>query len=447
MRFFIKSFGCQMNTYDSQRVADALVLRGFEQTDVPEDANIMIFNTCSIREKADEKLFSDLGRAKMFKEDLLAKNQPAVVAVMGCVSQIQSADIERRAPYVDVILGTQNIYEVVDAIHEIMQKQVEKFVSTDFTPNLKFSNLPDQFFNRGLSEFITIQEGCNNFCTYCVVPFTSGREFSRDAADILKEARKLLSLGVKEIVLLGQNVDSYHGKGTDGKDWSLARLLYAMAELEGLKRLRYLTSNPQDIDGDIAVAHREIEVLMPFLHIPAQSGSDEILRRMNRRYTAEKYLKCLDMLKNQREDFAFSSDFIVGFPGETDEDFQKTMDLVEKVRYAQAYSFKYSPRPGTVAAKMPDQIPEEVKSERLQALQEVLAKHQSEFNEKFVGKHVSVLLTKEGRHENQLVGRSEYAQAVSIEGESVVNSGAKVGEIRKVQITQNAPHSLIGTIA
>ena len=437
MQFFIKSFGCQMNTYDSQRVADALMLRGFEPTELPEEANILIFNTCSIREKADEKLFSDLGRAKMFKEDMKNRGEPAVIAVMGCVSQIQSEDIERRAPYVDVILGTQNIYEVIDAIHEIMQRQAEKFISTDFTPNLKFSHLPDEFFQRGLSEFITIQEGCNNFCTYCVVPFSRGREFSRDATDILSEARKLLSLGVKEIVLLGQNVDSYHGKGIDGKDWSLARLLYAIAELEGLKRLRYLTSNPQDINEDIAVAHREIEVLMPFLHIPAQSGSDKVLRRMNRRYTAEKYLKCLDMLKNQREDFAFSSDFIVGFPGETDEDFQKTME---------AYSFKYSPRPGTAAAKMPNQVSESVKSERLQALQELLTKHQSEFNEKFIGKQVSVLLTKEGRHENQLVGRSEYAQAVSIEGESVVKSGAKVGDIKNVRNTQNAPHSLIGEI-
>ena len=431
-----------MNTYDSMRISDTLLSRGFESTDLLEETNIAIFNTCSIREKADEKLFSDLGRTKIFKDQIRATGNPFVIVIMGCVSQIQSEDIRRRAPYVDIILGTQNIHEIVDAIDNVIKnQQTESVTSTDVTPNLKFSHLSSQFFNRGVSEFLTIQEGCNNFCTYCVVPFTRGREFSRDASEILNEARKLISIGVKEITLLGQNVNSYHGIGTDGKSWSLARLLYAVAELNGLKRLRYLTSNPQDLTEDIAIAHKEIDILAPFLHLPAQSGSTNVLKKMNRRYTVEKYLECIEMLKNQREDFAFSSDFIVGFPGETDDDFKDTLSLVEKVRYAQAYSFKYSPRPKTAAAKMENQIPENIKSERLQILQEILNKHQTEFNNQFVGKNLNVLLTKEGRHENQLVGRSEYSQAVTI-----TDTQAKIGDMISVKITESAPHSLMGII-
>ena len=442
MRFFIKSFGCQMNTYDSMRISDTLLSQGFESTDLLEETNVAIFNTCSIREKADEKLFSDLGRTKIFKDQARNAGNPFVIVVMGCVSQIQSEDIRRRAPYVDIILGTQNIHEIVDAINNVIKnQQTESITSTDVTPNLKFSHLSSQFFNRGVSEFLTIQEGCDNFCTYCVVPFTRGREFSRDASEILNEARQLISIGVKEITLLGQNVNSYHGNGTDGKTWSLARLLYAVAELDGLKRLRYLTSNPQDLTEDIAIAHKKIDILSPFLHLPAQSGSNNVLKKMNRRYTVEKYLECIDMLKNQREDFAFSSDFIVGFPGETEEDFKNTLELVKKVKYAQAYSFKYSPRPKTAAAKMENQIPENIKSERLQILQEILNRHQTEFNNKFVGKNLNVLLTKEGRHENQLVGRSEYSQAVTI-----TDTQAKIGDMVSVKITESAPHSLIGII-
>ena len=436
MYFFIKSYGCQMNSYDSQRMADLLTDKGHTAVDEPEKADIVIFNTCSIREKADEKLFSDLGRVKTLKD---SHNGDFIIVVTGCVAQTRVQDIMKRAPYVDIILGPQDIQAIAEKIEECVRSE-EVLVSTSLGAEDKFHRLTADFHNRKVSEFLTIQEGCDNFCTYCVVPYTRGHEFSRNVADIVAEAKKLIAAGVKEIILLGQNVNSYKGIDENGQSRNLSNLLFTLAELDGLKRLRYTTSHPKDINESIGKAHRDIDILMPFLHLPVQSGSDAILKKMNRKYTAAKYFECIDMLREYRPDIAFSSDFIVGFPGETDEDFQQTLQLVERVKYSQAYSFKYSPRPNTVAAKMDNQIDERVKAERLSILQDLLNKQQTEFNENCVGKYLHVLLEKPGKHENQLVGRSEYSQAVSVCANNI-----NIGDIVRVKITEAVSHSLLGT--
>ncbi|GHT99661.1 tRNA-2-methylthio-N(6)-dimethylallyladenosine synthase [Alphaproteobacteria bacterium] len=413
---------------------------GHKPAESMNDANVIVFNTCSIREKADEKLFSDLGRARLLKLQSQVTGNDFLIVVTGCVAQSKHEDIAKRAPYVDIIVGPQEIHKIAEDISDFLKKdKVDTIVRTVSNAKDKFLHLSDQFFNRDVSEFLTIQEGCDNFCTYCVVPYTRGREFSRDVSDIINEARKLLSMNVKEIILLGQNVNSYRGTGPDGKTWNLSRLIFELANLDGLKRIRYTTSNPKDIDESIAKVHREVEILMPFLHLPVQSGSDAVLKRMNRKYTADEYLKCIDLLRNSRNDMAFSSDFIVGFPGETDDDFQETLKLVDTVKFAQAYSFKYSPRPGTAAEKMDHQLPEEIKSERLQILQEILNKQQSQFNDGYVGKSLNVLIAKQGRHKNQLVGRSEYSQSVAI-----CDSFLNIGDIARVNITESLSHSLVG---
>ncbi|MDR2780941.1 MAG: tRNA (N6-isopentenyl adenosine(37)-C2)-methylthiotransferase MiaB [Holosporaceae bacterium] len=439
MRFFIKSYGCQMNSYDSQRMSDMLAGVGYELVPSPEDANVVVLNTCSIRDKADEKVFSDLGRLKSIKDK---SSEDFLIVVAGCMAQLRSQDIIKRAPYVDIILGPQNIQQIAAIVDDfIKNKALDTVVSTSMDANSKFNQLFGKFSNRSVSEFLTIQEGCDNFCTYCVVPYTRGREFSRSVADIINETKNLISLGVREITLLGQNVNSYNGEDLGGKSCNLSGLLFRLADIDGLKRLRYTTSNPKDVDCSIAEAHRDIDILMPSLHLPVQSGSDAILRKMNRKYTQGEYLRCIDMLRSYRPDIAFSSDFIVGFPGETDEDFEETLELVKKVNYAQAYSFKYSPRPGTAAAKMNDQISDDVKSERLQILQDLLNDQQSQFNENFIGRCLKVLFVKNGKHENQLVGRSEYSHAVSVSADNV-----SIGDIASVRITSVASHSLIGTI-
>ncbi|MDR3180119.1 MAG: tRNA (N6-isopentenyl adenosine(37)-C2)-methylthiotransferase MiaB [Holosporaceae bacterium] len=438
-QFFIKSYGCQMNSYDSQRIADALLEAGYESTASMADANVVIFNTCSIREKADEKLFSDLGRARLQKLEAQITGNDFIIVVTGCVAQSKSEDIAKRAPYVDVIAGPQEIHKITEDIKNFEKNN--RIIRTESDAKNKFWHLTNQFFNREVSEFLTIQEGCNNFCTYCVVPYTRGPEFSRDAADIIAEAKKLLSLNVKEIILLGQNVNSYRGTGTNGKTWDLSRLIFALADLDGLKRLRYTTSNPKDVNENIAKAHGEVNILMPFVHLPVQSGSDAVLQRMNRKYSADQYKKCVDLLRDHQSNIAFSSDFIVGFPGETDEDFQKTLDLVEKIKFAQAYSFKYSPRPGTAAEKMLNQVPEEKKSERLQILQKILNDQQSSFNNGYVGQYLNVLISKCGRHKNQLVGRSEYSQSVAI-----CDSYLNIGDVARVKITAAMSHSLVGVV-
>ncbi|MDR3151514.1 MAG: tRNA (N6-isopentenyl adenosine(37)-C2)-methylthiotransferase MiaB [Holosporaceae bacterium] len=445
LRFFIKNYGCQMNSYDSLRISDALTNEKYVRTDEITEANIVIFNTCSIREKADDKLFSDLGRARLLKSQAQSANVDFVVVVTGCVAQLQSERLREKAPYVDIIIGPREIHRVAQCLDDVLQRRSPTSTLTNLETQDKFaagvSDGNDNALERGVSAFLSIQEGCDNFCSYCVVPHARGREFSRDANDILAEARQLLSTGTKEIVLLGQNVNSYRGTGLDGKTWNLSRLLYAMADLDGLKRLRYSTSHPKDVDESIAVAHGEINILAPSLHLPVQSGSDDVLKRMNRKYSRSDYLKCIDLLKSRRPDMAFSSDFIVGFPGETENDFLNTLELVEKVRFSQAYSFKYSPRPGTAAEKMPEQILEKIKSERLAILQETLNRHQNKFNESCLGKYLEVLVVKRGRHKNQWAGRSEYSQAVAI-----CDSFLTVGDMARVKITGLLPHSLIGVV-
>ena len=444
MRFYIKNYGCQMNLYDSIRMTDVLTTAGYTESKKKDDANILIFNTCSIREKADEKLFSDLGRVKSLKFKAKDKGEDFVIIVCGCVAQAKTTEITNRAPYVDAVIGPQEIHKIVSAIKTALSKndEDESIFMNAMEAKEKFESLQsDQITKRSCSEFLTIQEGCDNFCTYCVVPYTRGREFSRDVVDIIEEAKRLISLGVKEITLLGQNVNSYRGEGPDGKIWSISKLLYAMAEVEGLARLRYVTSNPKDVEKDIAEAHRDIRILAPFLHLPVQSGSDKILKKKNRKYSVNEYLDRIEMLRKYRSDMAFSSDFIVGFPGETDKDFEDTLKLAEKVKYTQAYSFKYSPRNKTAAAKMDNQVPEKIKEERLKILQNLLNDQQNKFNENTIGKTVSVLFTKNGKFKNQLVGRSEYSQAVSI-----CDKAIHIGDMANVKITELKSHSLLGSI-
>lgn len=441
MRFYIKSYGCQMNIYDSQRMEDILMSLGHKKETDAEHANLLIFNTCSIREKADDKLFSDLGRAKILKDK--SPDEDFIIVVAGCVAQARPQDLLARYPYIDMILGPQDIQNISDKINDLIKnKDLDALVLTNLNASDKFEkfNKSNPVSERSVSEFLTIQEGCDNFCTYCIVPHTRGREFSRSVKEIMSEAKSLVASGVKEITLLGQNVNSYNGLDESGENCRLSHLLWELSSIDGLKRLRYMTSNPKDVDENIAKAHRDIDILMPFLHLPVQSGSDEILRKMNRKYNRERYFEVIDMLRSYRPDMAFSSDFIVGFPGETDADFEDTLDLVEKVKFAQAYSFKYSPRINTPAAKMKNQIPEDVKTERLQRLQDLLNQQQSDFNKSFVGKNVEVLLTKEGRHSGQLVGKSEYYQAVTVNNADDLS----VGDIVKVSITNAVSHSLIG---
>ncbi len=441
MRFYIKSYGCQMNVYDSQRMEDILTSLGHKKEDNAENANLLIFNTCSIREKADDKLFSDLGRAKILKDK--SPEDDFIIVVAGCVAQSRPQDLLARHPYIDMILGPQDIQNISDRLGDLIKnKDLDTLVLTELKASDKFErfNETDPLTERNVSEFLTIQEGCDNFCTYCVVPHTRGREFSRSVKEIVSEAKSLVSRGVKEITLLGQNVNSYNGLDDSGENCRLSRLLWELSSIDGLKRLRYTTSNPKDVDEDIAKAHRDINILMPFLHLPVQSGSDEILKKMNRKYSRERYFEVIDMLRSYRPDMAFSSDFIVGFPGETDKDFEDTLDLVKKVKFSQAYSFKYSPRPNTPAAKMKNQISEDIKTARLQRLQNLLNQQQSDFNSSFVGRQVEVLLTKEGRHSGQLVGKSEYFQAVTVNNADNLD----IGDIVKVSITNAVSHSLIG---
>lgn len=441
MRFYIKSYGCQMNVYDSQRMEDILMSLGHKKEDKAEEANLLIFNTCSIREKADDKLFSDLGRAKILKDK--RKEDDFIIVVAGCVAQSRPEDLLARYPYIDMILGPQDIQNISDRIDDLIKnKDLDTLVLTDLRASDKFQkfNKANPLSERTVSEFLTIQEGCDNFCTYCVVPYTRGREFSRSVKEIMTEARSLVASGVEEITLLGQNVNSYNGVDESGENRRLSQLIWELSSIDGLKRLRYTTSNPKDVDEDIAKAHRDIKILMPSLHLPVQSGSDDILKKMNRKYSREKYFEVIDMLRSYRPDVAFSSDFIVGFPGETDKDFEDTLDLVKRVNYAQAYSFKYSPRPRTPAAKMENQVSEDVKDKRLRILQELLNQQQGDFNSSFVGKKVEVLITKEGRHPGQLVGRSQYSHAVTIDNASDLC----VGDIVEVYVKSAVSHSLIG---
>lgn len=440
-KYFIKTFGCQMNVYDSGRMARMLDEMGFKETTVQRDADVVVFNTCHIREKAAEKVFSDLGRAYLIKQERQAEGKDTVIGVTGCVVQAEDKEILKRAPYVDFALGPLRYFRLKEVVEEIFNKRDAKLLDTEFSAVSKFDKLPENKAEGGCS-YLAIQEGCNNFCTYCVVPYTRGVEMSRPVEDILREARRLAETGSVELNLLGQNVNSYHGEDANGKERNLAYLLYKVAEIDGIKRIRYTTSYPADVDDDLIRCHKELDKLMPYLHLPIQSGSDSVLKRMNRRHTRDDYLRVVDKLKEANPAIGMSSDFIVGFPGESDDDFKQTLEVVNRVKYIQAFSFKYSRRPGTPAAVMEGQIEEKVKKERLQVLQDLLFSYQTKFNKGSVGKIMPVLFETKGRHKGQLTGRSPYMQNVHAAADmSLLN------KIVDVRITDASTNSLSGEVA
>ncbi|MDX2143786.1 MAG: tRNA (N6-isopentenyl adenosine(37)-C2)-methylthiotransferase MiaB [Rhodospirillaceae bacterium] len=433
-KLFIKTYGCQMNVYDSRRMADVLAPHGYETTPGPEDADMVILNTCHIREKAAEKVFSDLGRLRPFKETRKAQGRDMTIAVAGCVAQAEGAEITKRMPYVDMVLGPQTYHRLPEML-ALAGRRPGPVIDTEFPAEAKFDHLPPPRAE-GPTAFLSVQEGCDKFCTFCVVPYTRGAEFSRPSRDIITEARGLVSAGVREITLLGQNVNAYHGEAADGSSWGLGRLIRALAEIDGLWRIRYTTSHPRDVDDELLAAHRDVPQLMPFLHLPVQSGSDRILDSMNRGHTADDYRRIVAKLRAHRPDLALSSDFIVGYPGETDADFAATMTLVAEIGYAQAFSFKYSRRPGTPAAALPHQVAEDVKSARLEQLQDVLERQQHDFNKACVGKVMDILWVGPGRRDGQLTGRSPYLQPAHINA-----SADLVGRVTPVRLTALGTYS------
>ncbi len=438
-KVFVKTYGCQMNVYDSGRMMDVLRPAGFVSAAAPEEADLIILNTCHIREKAAEKVYSELGRLRMLKDERRARGRETAIAVAGCVAQAEGEAIIARAPVVDFIFGPQSTAALPSLVARLDAGE-RGMVETDFPAEDKFDAISGKAAaapSVPVSAFLAVQEGCDKFCAFCVVPYTRGAEYSRPAERILREARLLVEKGAREITLLGQNVNAYHGEGPDGQDWPLARLLEELAKIEGLARLRFTTSHPNDMDDDLIAAFANNEKLMPYLHLPVQSGSDRILKAMNRKHTAADYLRLVEKIRAARPDIALSGDFIVGFPGETEEDFAATLALVEEARYAQAYSFKYSARPGTPAAEDAGQVDEEVKTERLARLQELLSRQQEAFNAAFAGREMEILLEKPGRHEGQLVGRSPWLQAVHVEAK-----GLCIGDIAPVRIEKTGKNSL-----
>jgi tRNA-2-methylthio-N6-dimethylallyladenosine synthase len=436
-RLHVITWGCQMNVYDSGRMADVLAPLGYQPADEPAGADMVILNTCHIRDKAAEKVFSELGRLRRMKEDTGGR---MILAVAGCVAQAEGAEILARAPYVDIVLGPQTYHRLPEMVARAARAG-GKVIETDFPAEDKFDHLPDSVTPQGVTAFLTIQEGCDKFCSFCVVPYTRGAEQSRPAAAILREARHLVGQGAREITLLGQNVNAWHGQGPDGSGWGLGRLLRALSEIPDLPRLRYATSHPRDMDDDLIAAHRDIPTLMPFLHLPVQSGSDRILAAMNRKHTADDYRRIVGKLRDARPDLALSSDFIVGHPGETEADFEATMTLVRDVGFAQAYSFKYSARPGTPAAGAPAQVPEADKDRRLQALQALLREQQAGFARACVGLTLPVLFTGPGRHPGQIAGRSPFLHPVHLPGHAGL-----IGNESMVRIVAAHPNSLAGTL-
>jgi tRNA-2-methylthio-N6-dimethylallyladenosine synthase len=417
-RLHVITWGCQMNVYDSARMADVLAPLGYAPAEGPEDADMVILNTCHIRDRATEKVFSELGRLRLVKNARAEAGHNTILAVAGCVAQAEGREILARAPYVDIILGPQTYHRLPEMVAQAA-RAAGTVIDTDFPAEQKFDFLPDAAAPQsagGITAFLTIQEGCDKFCSFCVVPYTRGAEASRPAAAIIAEARRMVAAGVREITLLGQNVNAWHGAGPDGTPQTLARLLRALAEIPGLARLRYTTSHPRDMDDDLIAAHGDLPQLMPFLHLPVQSGSDRMLAAMNRKHTAADYLRLIGRLRAARPDLAMSSDFIVGHPGETEADFEATLDLIRSVGFSQAFSFKYSPRPGTPAAGAPHQVPEAEKDRRLYALQDLLRAQQADFNARCVGLTLPVLITGQGRHRGQIAGRSPYLQPVHLTG-------------------------------
>ena len=442
-KLYIKSYGCQMNVYDAHRMADSLAREGFVETAEPEDADLIILNTCHIREKAAEKIYSELGRVRRIKADAAREGRDVLVAVAGCVAQAEGAEIARRAPVVDIVVGPQSIHRLPELLSRAGKGKA--VVDTEFPLEDKFDHLAppsrDATRARGVAAFVTVQEGCDKFCTFCVVPYTRGVEVSRPVGKIVEEVERMADAGVVEVTLIGQNVNAYHGLERNGRSASLADLLARAAEIPGIERLRYTTSHPRDMADDLISAHRDLPELMPCLHLPVQSGSDRVLAAMNRRHGRELYLSLIERVRAARPDIAVSSDFIVGFPGETEDDFAATLDLIERVGFTQAYSFKYSPRPGTPAAEM-QQIDETVKASRLARLQDLLEHQQRAFNRSLVGRTLDVLFEKPGRLAGQIVGRSPYLQPVQ-----VTASPDRIGTIAAVRVVEAGLKSLSGEIA
>ena len=436
-RLHVITWGCQMNVYDSGRMADVLAPLGYAPAAQPDGADMVILNTCHIRDKAAEKVFSELGRLRRMKE---ATGNRMILAVAGCVAQAEGAEILARAPYVDIVLGPQTYHRLPEMVARA-SRAGGKVIATDFPPEDKFDHLPDSRTPPGVTAFLTIQEGCDKFCSFCVVPYTRGAEQSRPVAAIVREARHLVAQGAREITLLGQNVNAWHGEAPDGSTWGLGRLLRELAEIKDLLRLRYATSHPRDMDDALVAAHRDLPMLMPFLHLPVQSGSDRVLAAMNRKHGADDYRGLVERLRGARADLALSSDFIVGHPGETEADFEATLALVRDVGFAQAYSFKYSPRPGTPAAGAPAHVPEAEKDRRLQALQALLREQQARFNGGCVGLDLPVLVTGPGRHPGQIAGRSPFLQPVHFIGPASLTGTESI-----VRIVADYPNSLAGTL-
>ncbi|PYE46802.1 tRNA-i(6)A37 thiotransferase enzyme MiaB [Rhizobium sp. PP-F2F-G20b] len=441
-KVFVKTYGCQMNVYDSDRMTDALAKDGYVATDNAEDADLVLLNTCHIREKAAEKVYSALGRLRDLKKRKAGEGREMMIGVAGCVAQAEGDEILRRAPAVDLVIGPQTYHRLPEALKRVSRG--ERVLETDYAIEDKFEHLPApdkaKTRARGVTAFLTVQEGCDKFCTFCVVPYTRGSEVSRPMAQIVAEAERLVSAGVREITLLGQNVNAWHGTVTAGGE-GLGALLQRLSEIDGLARLRYTTSHPRDMDDSLIEAHRTLPALMPYLHLPVQSGSDRILKAMNRRHTAAEYVALVERIRRAQPNLALSGDFIVGFPGETDADFEDTLSLVRTIGYAQAFSFKYSTRPGTPGADLKDQVPEDVKAKRLETLQALLLEQQRAFNESCIGRTIDLLLEKPGRMPGQLIGRSPWLQSVNVDAK-----GVEIGDIIKVRITAAGPNSLFADV-
>ena len=443
-KLHIKSYGCQMNVYDAQRMVDTLAPEGFVETANADDADLVILNTCHIREKASEKVYSELGRLRTAKDEAARNGREMKIAVAGCVAQAEGSEIIRRAPVVDVVVGPQSYHHLPQLLAKAQTGG--RAIETEFPVEDKFASLPDpkpaMIRARGISSFVTVQEGCDKFCTFCVVPYTRGMEVSRPVARIIDDVKRLADNGVREITLIGQNVNAFHGEGSDGKPWSLGQLLHRLADISGIVRLRYSTSHPRDVDDALIEAHRDIPAVMPFVHLPVQSGSDRILEAMNRKHTAADYARTVERFRKVREDIAFSSDFIVGFPGETEEDFSATLALVRQISYAGAYSFKYSPRPGTPAADMQETVTTTVMDERLARLQELIDSQQAAFNAAVIGKTVDVLFERAARNPGQVVGRTAYLQPAHVMAPPDI-----IGQVLPVAVDSLERYSLIGVLA
>ncbi len=456
-KLFIKTYGCQMNVYDSARMADVLAPLGYAPAADPADADMVILNTCHIRENASERIFHELGRLRRRKQARESSGGDLIIAVAGCVAQAEGAEILRRAPHVDIVLGPQTYHRLPELVARAARSRSGKpgagrgILDTDFPVESKFDHLPESQTPPGISAFLSVQEGCDRFCTFCVVPYTRGAEHSRPVADVEAEARRLVAAGAREITLLGQNVNAYHGTpprravsagAPAAREWGLGRLIRHLARIDGLARIRYTTSHPRDMDEALIAAHGDVAALMPYLHLPVQSGSDRVLGAMNRQHSVADYRRIVERLRRRRPDIALSSDFIVGFPAEDEADFAQTLRLADEIGYAQAYSFKYSPRPGTPASALPGQIDDAVKSARLERLQQLLRRHQDAFNRATVGRVLPVLLDRPGRHAGQLLGRTPYLQAVHIDA-----GRERLGEVVAVSIEAALTNSLAGRMA